>query len=172
MPSRRRSGTPCALPETASAELNRIVLDHRVGEQLAAHLLDAGARRVGVGIGQFEFDQLALADLADAVKAQRQQRIADRLALRIEHAGLEADMHARFHGRFPSCNLAVALSLKCCTSVPGWGSSNGSLALPSQICRRRDIPVPPILKNSGIGVPEHMIITTMFRNTRSNCALG
>jgi len=40
-----------------SPDLDRVVLDHRVGEQLPAHLLDPGARRGGIAVGEVQFDQ-------------------------------------------------------------------------------------------------------------------
>src|SRR4051812_39250482 len=93
--ARMRSGR--RMSGTTSPDLDRVVLDHRIGEKLPAHFLDPGARRGGIGIAQLQFDQLALADLADPREAQRLQCIADRLALRIEHAGFKTDMNARFH---------------------------------------------------------------------------
>ena len=71
------------------------ILDHRVGEQFAAHLLDV---RVAGAVGKVELDQLAGADIVDAGKAEPFERMVDRLALRVEHSGLEGDEHARFHG--------------------------------------------------------------------------
>ena len=71
------------------------ILDHRVGEQLAAHLLDVA---VAGAVGQVELDQLAGADVIDAGKAEPLERMVDGLALRIEHAGLQGDEDARFHG--------------------------------------------------------------------------
>ena len=43
------------------------ILDHRVGEQLAAHLLDLGVARA---VGEVELDQLAGADVLDAGEAE------------------------------------------------------------------------------------------------------
>ena len=71
------------------------ILDHRVGEQLAAHRLDVG---VAGAVGKVELDQLAGADVLDAAEAEAFERMVDRLALRVEHAGLQGDEHARFHG--------------------------------------------------------------------------
>src|SRR5580700_338790 len=80
-----------------SGDFDRVILDHRIGQQLPAHILHSGARRGRVGLGQFELDQLALANLADSVEAEPLQGIADRLALGVEHPRLQADMDARLH---------------------------------------------------------------------------
>src|SRR4029077_12216666 len=84
-----------------SPDLDRVVLDDRVGEELPAHLLDprSGGRRIGVG--KVELDQFALADLADIGEAEPFQRIADRLALRVEDPRLQADMDACLHAASP-----------------------------------------------------------------------
>src|SRR5579862_2876245 len=79
-------------------DLDRVILDYRVGEQLPAHLFDLCARQHGVRLGEIELDELALPNLADPGEAQALQRIADRLALRIEHPGFEADVDSRLHG--------------------------------------------------------------------------
>ena len=52
-----------------AVDLDRVVLDHGVGEQLLAHLADARARPRRVALGQFQLDDLALADLADPLEA-------------------------------------------------------------------------------------------------------
>ena len=43
------------------------ILDHRIGEQLAAHRLDVG---VAGAVGEVELDQLAGADVLDAGEAE------------------------------------------------------------------------------------------------------
>src|SRR6185437_14313851 len=50
------------------------ILDHRVREQLAAHVLDFGIFR---RVGQVELDQLARADVVDAGKPKSLQRMVD-----------------------------------------------------------------------------------------------
>src|SRR5438045_3809154 len=80
-----------------SPDFDRVILDDRVGEKLPAHLFDPRAGGGRIGIGELEFDQLALTHFAYIGKAKPLQRIADRLALRVEDAGLEADMDARLH---------------------------------------------------------------------------
>src|ERR1700736_1809654 len=87
------TGLGCA----ASRDFDRVVLDDRVGRELPAHLLDPGAGGHRVGLGELELDQLALAHFADIDKAESFQCVADRLALRIEHPRLQADMDARLH---------------------------------------------------------------------------
>jgi len=56
-------------------DLDRIVLDDRGGEQLPAHFVDPRARQGGIGLGELQFDQLALADLADPRKSETLQRM-------------------------------------------------------------------------------------------------
>ena len=53
-------------------------------------------------VGKVELDQLARADVVDAGKAEALERMVDRLALRVEHAGLEGDEDARFHEFSPA----------------------------------------------------------------------
>ena len=57
-------------------------------------------RRAGglaVAAGELDLDHLADPDLADAVEAERAERVAHRLALRVEDAALERHVHARPH---------------------------------------------------------------------------
>src|SRR5580704_8335294 len=75
-------GPPQTCQEKWSFQFDRVVFDDRVGEQFLAHRLDFFPRRGLVAIGKVDLDQLALAYLADASKAERRQRVADRLALR------------------------------------------------------------------------------------------
>ncbi len=79
-------------------QLDLVFLDHGVGEQLLAHLLEARPRLGFLALGQFEIDDLALAHFADCGEAEPVQRMADGLALRVEHAILQGDENARFHG--------------------------------------------------------------------------
>src|SRR5206468_7217542 len=71
------------------------IFDDRVGQQLAAHILDLA---VAGAVGEVELDQLAGTDIVDARKAEAFERMVDRLALRVEDAVLERDEDARFHG--------------------------------------------------------------------------
>src|SRR3954465_7617582 len=57
--ARMRSGR--RMSGTTSPDLDRIILNHRIGEKLPAHFLDPDARSAGIGITQLQFDQLALA---------------------------------------------------------------------------------------------------------------
>src|SRR5665213_3551756 len=84
-------------PAPSARDLDAVALDHRVGQELAAHLVERGAGAGFVGLGEVEVDDFALAHLADAGKAQTRQRMRDRLALRVEHAGLGHDVDARLH---------------------------------------------------------------------------
>ena len=76
--------------------LDREILDHGIGEQLAAHRLDVA---VAGAVGEVELDQLSGADVVDAVEAEAFERMVDRAPLGVEHAGLQGDEHAGFHGR-------------------------------------------------------------------------
>src|ERR1700761_282902 len=80
---------------SCSGAFDAVILDHRVGEQLAAHLVDLG---VAGAIGQVQLDDLADAHVLHAAEAEPGQRMMHGLALRIEHAGLEGDDNAGFHG--------------------------------------------------------------------------
>src|SRR5579883_1833392 len=82
-------------------DLDRVVLDHGVGEELLAHGFDRGLGAGLVGLCEVELDHLALAHVVDAREAQRSERVADRLALGIEHARFERDVDARFHVSIP-----------------------------------------------------------------------
>src|SRR5204862_7374372 len=78
----------------ASPDFDRVILDDRVGEELLAHLLDPGPGGGRVGLGDLQFDQLALPDFADIGKAEPLQGIADRLPLLVEGARFGADKKA------------------------------------------------------------------------------
>src|SRR5258705_3728895 len=78
--------------------LDAIILDHRVGEQLLGRLLEGGFGAALVRTHDLDVEHLALAHAGDAADAKRFERALDRLALRIEDAGLEGDGDARFHG--------------------------------------------------------------------------
>ena len=76
----------------------------RVHISLKPGVLDPGPGGGRVGLGDLQFDQLALPDFADIGKAEPLQGIADRLPLRVEDARLEADMNPRLH-RFATRTL-------------------------------------------------------------------
>ena len=79
--------------------LDRVVLYYWIGEKLPAHRLDLLAGAGGIGLGEFQLDQLALPHLADPGEPQTGERIADRLALGVENARLELHMNQRLHFR-------------------------------------------------------------------------
>ena len=88
---------PATLRCARRRDFDHVIFDHRVGEQLPAHRFDRCARAPRIGFGQLELDQLALPDFADAGKAQRRERVADCLALRVEHAFFKDNVDAGFH---------------------------------------------------------------------------
>src|SRR4051812_32779395 len=106
-PARRRSGRTAPDPRRRARcargamqqalqlsllhDLVGVVLDHRVGEKLFAYPLYLLARPAFVGLGQVDLDVLALPDVVHASEAEARQRVLDRLALRVENAGLERD---------------------------------------------------------------------------------
>src|SRR5688572_8402344 len=47
-----------------------VVLDDGVGEELLAHALDLGAGLVGIALGHFDLDILALTDAVDRAEAE------------------------------------------------------------------------------------------------------
>ena len=53
--------------------------------------------RAGIPLVDLDLDDLAHAHFADPFEAERAERMAHRLALRIEHAGLQGHMHPRAH---------------------------------------------------------------------------
>src|SRR3977135_1414411 len=79
-------------------DLDAIILDHRVGEQLLGRLLEGGFGAALVRGRDLDVEHLAMPHAGDADDAERLERALDRLALRIEDAGLEGDGDARFHG--------------------------------------------------------------------------
>src|SRR6185312_9285462 len=91
-------------------DLDAVAFDHGVGEELLAHLLQLGTGLAFAGGAQFELDHLALANFADALEAERAEGVADRIALRVEHALFGHDENSCFHaGAF----IAGAPSLDC-----------------------------------------------------------
>src|SRR5262249_13852601 len=81
-----------------SQQLHIIVLDHRIGEELVGRLLECGFRLLAVGRFDLDVEHLALAHAGHARDAERPERALDRLALRVEDAGLEGYGDAGLHG--------------------------------------------------------------------------
>src|SRR6185437_14469853 len=98
--ARQRSG------RGPSADLVAVVFDDRIGEQLLAHLLDDRAGLVGIAFFEIDLDVLALPNVADAGYSKALDGAFDGLALRIEHAVLEGNLDAGFHGTLESGDLA------------------------------------------------------------------
>ena len=88
-----------------------------------SHISPTRARAAaGVGVGEVELDHLAHADLADAVEAERAERVAHRLALRVEDAGLERHVHAGLHPAISSRawgRVGAAVGLRHDAEAPG-----------------------------------------------------
>jgi len=55
------------------------------------------ASTVAVGLGQVDFDELALAHLVDTGKPEPVERLGNGLALGVEDAILEGNVNASFH---------------------------------------------------------------------------
>nr|CAI0337782.1 hypothetical protein SHINE37_41636 [Rhizobiaceae bacterium] len=77
-----------------SGEGDSIVLDYRVGQQLVAHGLEVGLGLGAVGGRELQIEDLALADLADAVEAEAAEGALDRLALRVENTVFQRNRYA------------------------------------------------------------------------------
>src|SRR6516165_5168747 len=77
--------------------VDRVVLDHRIGEQFLAHRLDLFAGADRISFRKIELDQLALAHLSNPRESKTCERIADRLTLRVQHARLQHYVNPRFH---------------------------------------------------------------------------
>src|SRR5688572_7031324 len=92
---RRRLGGGNRIP--LRKDFDRVVLDHRVGEELFAHLPEALLGRAGIAVAELDVEHLALPYGADAGKAQRPERSLDGLALWVEDAGLESNGDASLH---------------------------------------------------------------------------
>ena len=77
--------------------MNGVVFNHRIGEQLFAHI---GQLRFGfrfVAFIQGHFDKFALAHAINAVKAKCAERVLNGFALRVEHAVFQRNVNGRFH---------------------------------------------------------------------------
>ena len=51
----------------------------------------------GIGAIQFEFDELALTDVVDAIKTQTLKGVVNGFALRVKNTVLQGDMNTCFH---------------------------------------------------------------------------
>src|SRR5271165_4999788 len=77
-------------------DLDRVILDNRVGEQSLASLAEHRTRAAAILAIDLDVEDLSLSHALDALDGERPQRPLDRLALRIEHPGFERDGNARF----------------------------------------------------------------------------
>src|SRR5215207_2930506 len=93
----REDGFHGGSPGRPSGQLDAIVLDHRVGEEPLAGVLQRALGLALVGGIELDVEDLALAHAGDALDAKRPQGSLDRLPLRVEDAGFEGDGDARFH---------------------------------------------------------------------------
>src|SRR5262249_27303688 len=92
-----KTTTAALMARSSPQHLDLVVLDDDVGEELVGGLLE---RRLGAGrirAVDLDVEHLALPHAGDARDAERLERAFDRLALGIEHAGLEGDGDAGFH---------------------------------------------------------------------------
>src|SRR5215218_7402799 len=93
----REDGFHGESPGRPSGQLDAIVLDHRVGEEPLAGVLQRALGLALVGGIELDVEDLALAHAGDALDAERPQGSLDRLPLRVEDAGFQGDGDARFH---------------------------------------------------------------------------
>src|SRR5829696_7863781 len=93
----REDGFHGESPGRPSGQLDAIVLDHRVGEEPFAGVLQRALGLALVGGVELDVEDLALAHARDALDAERLERSLDRLPLRVEDAGFEGDGDTRFH---------------------------------------------------------------------------
>ena len=82
-------------------DIDAEIFDDHVGKQLLAHGFDFDFGFFGIGFAQFQFDELALADVIDAVEAKRAKRVLYGLALRVENALFEGDVDFCFQRLIP-----------------------------------------------------------------------
>ena len=104
----------------------RIILDHRVGEELLAHRLEPRLR-VG-GIGKLDVEDLALTHRIHAGEAERAERALDRQTLRIENAVFQRDEDARLHAPLP--DLWVRRRGYFTSTGPPFGARSFSFRMP------------------------------------------
>src|SRR5258705_3672334 len=71
--SRLRPGSRTTADFT-SPHLDRVILDHRIREQLVAHRLEVGFRLGAVGAVELDVEDLALAHRADAAEVEGRKR--------------------------------------------------------------------------------------------------
>ena len=76
-----------------------VIFDHRVAEQIAADLVELGAKIGAVRSREVEFDKFTDPGALQALEAKAIEGMADSGALRIEHVFLGSDEDVNFHGR-------------------------------------------------------------------------
>src|SRR4029079_7930478 len=81
-----------------SRHLDAVIFDHRVGKEFFRRVLERRLRAGAVGALDLDIEDLALTHTGNAGNAERAQRALDRLALRVENAGLQRDSDTGFHG--------------------------------------------------------------------------
>src|SRR5690242_14961022 len=112
------------------------ILDHRIRQQLAAHVLDLG---IAGAVGKVELDQLACAHVVHARKTQPLESMMDRLALGVEHTVLESNEDARFH----RSRLAVPAARPLWSRSEKGASFTVPLPCTPTICGCRSVPYRP-----------------------------
>src|SRR5262245_6706024 len=93
---------------TSPRELERVVLDHGVGEEILAHALNLGAHLLLVSFRDVDLDVLALTHVVDARESERAERALDCLALGVKNAIFQGDSDAGLHA--PARLLLVFLA--------------------------------------------------------------
>src|SRR5579859_2070211 len=95
--NRRFRGVVSTRLLTVAFDVEAVVLDHVIGEQLAAHRVDALARLALAARFQPHFDVLAHAHVGHLAEAERRQALAHGDALRVVDDGLWGDDDFRDH---------------------------------------------------------------------------
>src|SRR6187399_661170 len=98
-----------AAPRSSLQYLDAVALDDRIREQLVRHLRHAGLSGSWIGVGQLHLKELALANIRDVGITERDERVGNDAALRIEDGGFQRDVDASFHAVNTLLNTASTL---------------------------------------------------------------
>src|SRR3990170_88337 len=79
-------------------ELASVVLDHRIGQELLAHLVEPRLGARAIGLVERQIEDLPHAQLPHLGEAQALESLADGRSLRVQHPRPQPDHDAGFHG--------------------------------------------------------------------------